>query len=165
MTPALLVTGIGMVIASVTDLRTGKIPNWLTGALLLVGLLFSAADGTVIGAATGIGAALLIHYPLWMMGVEKAGDAKLLMGVGALLHTSLMIETTIWCAVLYLPVGLLFLAAKGRLVNLWNALRWSALKAQGIDPGERPPPTMLRTAPIIAAATAAAVSTSWFDVL
>ena len=57
-------------------------------------------------------------------------------------------------AILYLPIGILTLAILGKFGNFVLLMKWHALNAR--DPesaGERPPSTMLKTAPIIAVAT------------
>ena len=80
-----------------------------------------------------------------------------------LLGWGFMVETTLWYAVLYLPVGLLLLGVQGRLANLLNAGLWTMSRARGEDAGERPEGTKLKTAPIIAAAGVAALLTAWLD--
>lgn len=162
--PALLVLFVGMGIASSTDLRDGKIPNALTGTLIVLGLVIGVVQGSALASLAGIGLAFAMHFPLWMLRVEKAGDVKLLMATGALMGAGFAFETSIWCALLYLPVGLALLAAQGRLKNLLYTLRWAFFRARGLDTGPPPEPTMLRTAPIIAVAAFAAMSTSWFEI-
>jgi Flp pilus assembly protein protease CpaA len=97
------------------------------------------------GAAVGFA----IHFPLFAAGVERGGDAKLMMGVGACLGWAGLIEATVWLAVLYLPLGLLILAARGKLGNLVATARYAAAKAQGADAGDPPEPTTFRTGPVI----------------
>lgn len=161
--PATLVLLIGLVVASATDLRRGRIPNALTGSLMATGLVLGMVSGGVLDSMAGLGLAFAIHFPMWVLGVEKGGDAKLLMGAGALMGWSFALEITAWCAILYLPAGLVQLAVQGKLGNLWRLLLWMSLKARGLDPGDPPPPTMLRTAPIIAAAGLSALATPWFE--
>src|SRR5262249_40858877 len=71
--------------ASVTDVRSFRIPNYLTLPLLATGLLYHASSGMapLISAAFGAlfgGFILLLPFCLGGMG---AGDVKLLAGVGA----------------------------------------------------------------------------------
>lgn len=160
--PALLALFVGMGIATSTDLRSGRIPNALTGSMMVLGLVFALVQGAVVDAIFGIGLAFAIHFPLWLLRVVKAGDVKLLMGAGALVGPALVLEITVWCALLYLPVGLAMLAFQGRLGNIAATVKWGVSMARGVHMA-RPEPTMLRTAPVIAAASLAAVSTSWFD--
>jgi len=163
--PPEVVLLIGLAVAAVTDARTGRIPNALTGLLMALGLVWWATQGDPLFGLFGLLAAFALHYVGWMLGVEKAGDAKLFMAIGAAIGWAEMIEATLWTAVVYLPVGLAVLAMQGRLANLVNAARHMLLKAQGVDPGEAPEPTMLRTAPIIAVGGAVAIFTDWVAVV
>jgi Flp pilus assembly protein protease CpaA len=161
--PPAVAVAIGSVIACVTDVRTGKIPNALTLSMMALGLAMNASLGDWTFGVYGLLAAFAVHYPLWWIQLEKGGDAKLLMGVGALVGPWLVLEASLWYAVLYFPVGLAMLALQGKLGNLIAALRWTADKAQGKPVGARPEPTMLRTAPVIAAATSFAFATHWME--
>jgi prepilin peptidase CpaA len=91
---AICVTGVVLIIASVTDVRTGKIYNWLTYPAVAVGLIGhtllggltgegSAAlglTGSLLGLAVGFGPLLLA----WFAGGINGGDAKLMGVLGAL---------------------------------------------------------------------------------
>src|SRR5690606_8108356 len=120
--------------------------------------------GSALTSLIGLGVAFALHFPLWILKVEKAGDVKLLMATGAPMGAGFAVETSIWCALLYLPAGLALLAVQGRLKNLLYALRWALFRARGLDTGPPPEPTMLRTAPLIAVAALAATSTTWFEI-
>ena len=79
---------IVLIIASVTDLRVQKIPNWLTFPTMLSGLIYhsfmNGLDGLLFsGQGLLLGVAILI-IP-FLMGGMGAGDAKLLGAVGAFL--------------------------------------------------------------------------------
>ncbi len=150
----------GLLYASWSDMRTGRIPNALTFPMMLLGVLVHARTIDPWLGLLGLGVATLIHYPLWMLNVEKAGDAKLLMGVGALLGWREVVEASAWYAILYLPFGFLYLAAKGRLGNLVAVMKHLNDKANKREVGPAPETTPLRTAPIIAAASAIALLTS-----
>jgi len=74
-------------LATVTDLRSGKIPNLLTFSFLATGLLLRlfSQEGTasfgegLLGSFTGFG----LFFPLYFAGIMAAGDVKLLMALGA----------------------------------------------------------------------------------
>lgn len=75
-----------LTVATVTDLRSQRIYNWLTFPLMLSGLLahtlFSGWDGFLLSAggfALGLGV-MIVPFFLGMMG---AGDVKLMAGIGA----------------------------------------------------------------------------------
>jgi Flp pilus assembly protein protease CpaA len=176
---------VGLLIACWTDVKSGKISNRLNGRLILAGIVLLSLAGEPLAPWMGIGLALLIHFPLWVIQVEKGGDAKLMMAVGALSGWRMMLETTLWCAVLYLPVGLLALGMMGRLKNVLPAVAYGLRKSTGwlpeflqpyaagaraMAPGEistEAPPevTLLKTAPVIAVAWALARGTETIGVL
>lgn len=159
----LMLGGLG--VAAITDFRTGKIPNVLTFPMMALGIAMNLTlvpDDRLRGLV-GCGAAFALHYVVYALGIQKAGDAKLLMGVGACLGWRFMLETTAWWAVAYLPVGLGVLAVQGRLPNLLATLRYVADKQAGKPVGDPPEPTMLRTAPIILVGGLLAWFTPWLD--
>jgi len=156
LTPQATVMFLALIVASITDLQHGKIPNKLTFPMMLAGLFLNGVAGDWATGIYGLLAALAIHFTLFAIGIQKAGDAKLFMGIGALVGVSEVVDATLWCAVLYLPIGLLQLAIKGRLSNLVRTVKWSLNRARGKETDEtRPDPTLLRTAPIIAVAALA----------
>jgi prepilin peptidase CpaA len=81
----LLVIAAG-IIATVTDIRSTRIPNWLTLPLLLAGLVYWTVDqgwsglGTSAGGAAIAGFVFIILYAMFGGG---AGDAKIMMAFGA----------------------------------------------------------------------------------
>lgn len=98
-------------IACVTDLRTMRIPNWLTLPLLALGL----AHGGWIGGMAGLGQSVLgmliaggIFIAAYVLAGGGAGDAKLMMALGAwvgaersaLLVMSVAIAGFIWSIVI-----------------------------------------------------------------
>jgi len=152
--PQQVVAVVGLLLAAVIDARTGKIPNALNGALLLAGLAWWVLDGRWVVGLAGAVAGFALHYPLWALGVEKGGDAKLFIALGSLLGWWEMLDTTAFTALLYFPLGMLILLVRGRLGNVIASIRYAVRRARGVpeDQLEAPEPTMLRTGPIIAVA-------------
>ena len=78
----------GVTTAAVIDIRTRRVPNWLTALIASVGILL-AASGTgrlSIGASlAGLAVGLLLMLPGHVFGGLGAGDVKLLAAVGALM--------------------------------------------------------------------------------
>jgi Flp pilus assembly protein protease CpaA len=164
--PSEIVLFVGLLIASATDLAWGKIPNVLTFPLMALGVAMALGTSTPFAGALGCAAGFALHFPLFAAGIEKGGDAKLMMALGALLGWHAMIEATIWLAVLYLPIGLVILAARGKLGNLVASARYAAAKASGNpDPGPPPETTWFVTGPVIAVAGVLTCTTDWFAVL
>lgn len=72
--------------AAVWDLRTRRIPNAMTGPLLLCGLAWSAYGGGwqgLGGAVAGAAVAGLPFILLFVFGGGGAGDAKAMMAIGS----------------------------------------------------------------------------------
>jgi len=75
-----------LVLASVTDLRSRRISNWLVVPFLLAGLTMQAVTGGWSGAGrsvTGIGLAVLLFGLPCFLRAMGMGDLKLAAGVGA----------------------------------------------------------------------------------
>src|SRR5262245_13682549 len=102
--------------------------------MVALGLAIHLAEGNLGFAVAGLGLATLIHVPRWMGGIEKAGDAKLLMGVGACAGWVTVAESTVWLAVLYIPVAFVILALRGRLANLVAVGRRQLDRVRGLAP-------------------------------
>ncbi|HLG72489.1 MAG TPA: prepilin peptidase [Chloroflexota bacterium] len=82
------------------DVRTRRVPAWLTVILLLAGLALAARPG-----GSGIGQSLagiavgLLTLPFVLLGGLGAADALLLAGVGSWEGWSLALRTACWTAV------------------------------------------------------------------
>ncbi len=100
-------------IAALCDLRTKRLPNWLTVPAFLAGLTFHVVHGAVDqglggawdgllfamgGFATGLGALLV----LWLVGGGGGGDVKLMGALGAWLGIKLTLQVFVVSAVLVL---------------------------------------------------------------
>src|SRR5947207_13865512 len=73
--------------AAWTDLRTRKIPNWITATGALLGFALQVWYGGLHGAAASLEGAVLglgIFIALFITGGMGAGDVKLFSAVGAL---------------------------------------------------------------------------------
>lgn len=81
----------GMLVCAATiDVRSRRIPNWLTLPGTAFALLYSAfvpfwGEHGFLWSLGGCLLALLILFPLWMLGILGAGDVKLMAAAGALL--------------------------------------------------------------------------------
>jgi prepilin peptidase CpaA len=86
LTLAILVTGT--VAAAMIDLRTGRIPNLLTGSLAGIGFVLAAAGAgrlDVGAAVAGCGVGLMLMLPGYLLGATGGGDVKLVAAAGTLL--------------------------------------------------------------------------------
>ena len=111
--PGLVVAAVLASIAAITDLRTRRIPNWLTASGLCIGLignlvvgaLHDGAPGLLTGAqmsllGAAIGFALL--FPLYVVRpaglghAMGAGDVKLLAAVGAIVGPYAVVSVAVY---------------------------------------------------------------------
>jgi prepilin peptidase CpaA len=92
---------VGLAAAVVTDVRTRRIPNWLTGAIAAAGFGLAAGGGSVtpISAALGLFAGLLLMMPGHLIGATGAGDVKLMAAIGAVVGPSLILRAFLYTAV------------------------------------------------------------------
>lgn len=100
---ALVVTAV----AAWSDLRTGHIPNWLTGFALfaavvahgLAGAVRDGATGATIAVAWSLAGALACVAPvllLFVRGAMGGGDLKLFAAIGALVHPMRGLEVEVY---------------------------------------------------------------------
>lgn len=141
---ALLLTGL----ATVVDLRSGRIPNVLTlgGAVLgvFVGLITEGVSGVGQSLAGWlVGCALFL--PFFLLGGMGAGDVKLLAALGAWLGPSTTLFVALYAGMAGGVMALLVSAAQGYLkqlfANLWGLLIF--WRIAGVQPM---PSLTLRTA-------------------
>lgn len=158
-----LLLALALLVACYTDLDRGLIPNAVTLPLVAAGVMLHALDGEPAIGLLGMGIGFAVHYTLWFLGVVKGGDAKLMIGVGAVIGWQGLIEATLWEFVLFAPLGFALLAVRGRLRAFGEHLRWLALKARGVDLPAPPAVTYIVYAPIITGGVIAARLTDWFD--
>src|SRR5713101_7026600 len=113
--------------AGIYDLRYRRIPNWL----VLVGLVLGVGMNTVLfkltglaAAGKGMGLALLIYFPLYLLRAMGAGDAKLMAAVGSIVGWRNWIVLFVITAVLGGAVAVIVLLFAGRVrKTFWN-LGW-----------------------------------------
>jgi len=104
--PALVVLLTGLVVASVSDVRERRIPNWLVGTLALGGFVSVVASSHGTGAiARSMGTALLaglLGIAIWLPSVMTrrlgAGDLKLFAAAAVWLSPVIVARAFIWTA-------------------------------------------------------------------
>ena len=97
----ILVLALGLGTAVVTDVRTRRIPNWLTGSMAAAGFGIAVGGGQVtpMQAALGMVIGLLLMLPGHVIGATGAGDVKLMAAVGAVVGTSSILRVFLYTAV------------------------------------------------------------------
>jgi len=100
-------------IGAVTDLGSGRIPNWLTFPILIGGLVWAGCLGGLAGLGDALAGCLLLATPyvlLFVFGGGGAGDAKLMGAMGA------------WLGVVNGAVALVAVTASGLILAVGFAL-------------------------------------------
>jgi prepilin peptidase CpaA len=105
--PPLSSTGVaivaaGVMVATIVDLRTRRIPNVLTGGMTLLGVGFAAAGitGVTLAASTlGLLLGVALMMPGHLLGATGAGDVKLMGAVGAIVGPALVLNAFLLTAV------------------------------------------------------------------
>ena len=129
--------------ATVTDIKFRLIPNTFVLAILLIGLAFNtwAASGQGIKQSLlGLGAALFIMLPVYLLKGWGAGDVKLMAAVGSVVGLYKIIDIMVYSVLLMGLMSVIFITLK-ELVRSPN-LSYKALATQ-----------QLPMAPAIAVAT------------
>jgi prepilin peptidase CpaA len=99
--PQLFVLSLGLATAVFTDVRTRRIPNWLTGAMAAggFGLAFGGGTVTPLQALLGLMVGLLLMLPGHVIGATGAGDVKLMAAIGAVVGPDLALRAFLYSAV------------------------------------------------------------------
>jgi prepilin peptidase CpaA len=114
----LVACAVLVMVAAIYDLKTRRIPNWLTTMGLFGGIAAHAALGSVPAASASLlGAAVVGAGPLllWRFGLVGGGDVKIVMAIGAICHASLGMTLVFIALSLMATFGILQLAWHGHL--------------------------------------------------
>ena len=114
---------IGLIVAAVTDVRDGRIPNWLTGSLTAFGIVIQSWqhgwDGFLFSlGGLGMGLACLMFF--YIKGGMGAGDVKLLGAIGTILGPSQVVFAFAFAAMLGGLYSLALLSNQGGLRQAWD---------------------------------------------
>ena len=104
-------------IASITDLRARRIPNWLVLSGLLVGLALNTilyeVDGLIL-SGKGLGLAMLVYFPLYLLRAMGAGDVKLMAAIGTIVGAANWLGIFVLTSIIGGFFAVLLLLLKGR---------------------------------------------------
>ena len=97
----LIVLSLGLAAAVYIDVRTRRIPNWLTAGIAAggFGLAFGGGAVTPLQALLGLLAGLALMMPGHVMGATGAGDVKLMAAVGAVVGPDVALRAFLYSAV------------------------------------------------------------------
>jgi prepilin peptidase CpaA len=93
---------VGVLVATVIDIRTRRIPNALTATMAGVGVGLAAAglSGMSLGTAVfGFVVGLVLMLPGHLLGATGAGDVKLMAAIGAIVGPGIVINAFLFTAV------------------------------------------------------------------
>ena len=145
MTPQTLIAaaplGAGLFWAAATDLRSRRIPNVITFALILCGLAQSfGAAGTVspVQSLLGFATGFVMTFPMFAINAIRGGDVKLIAAVGAWLGPMPVFAVFVVEAVIGMLIVLAQALVQGRLTVLFRnsavvTLNIAHLRDFGID--------------------------------
>ena len=104
--------------SAVVDLRTRRVPNWLTLTITGVGISLAAGHLTTVSIAAALGGfvvGLLLMMPGHMIGATGAGDVKLFAALGSLLGPSRIGVAFVYTAILGGALAVMVAMYRGRL--------------------------------------------------
>jgi len=118
---------LSVLVASFTDLRSRRIPNWLTVSTLVLGFVLNALiaypsplDGVWL-AAKGFALAFVLNLAMYMLHMTGAGDVKLLAAVGAMVGCSDFVGIFLLSAAIGGVLAIILVLMKGRVQQtMWN---------------------------------------------
>jgi prepilin peptidase CpaA len=92
----------GVVVATIVDIRTRRIPNELTAAMATVGLGLAAMGFSGMSlwwSLAGLAVGLALMMPGHLLGATGAGDVKLMAAIGAVLGPATVVYAFLFTAV------------------------------------------------------------------
>lgn len=112
----ILLAGL-VIVAAYWDVKTSRIPNRLTYAMILAGMVLGLLAGgraELIRSIGGMAAGGGIFLLFWVLKAMGGGDVKLMAGVGAFLGWPAVLDALFWTALCGGVMGLLFIIWKWR---------------------------------------------------
>lgn len=118
--PRIVVLFVLLVVASISDYRTYRIPNWLTFggaafALVYKTVIAVSPPSAFLSAFGGLFLGFLIMLPAYALGVMGAGDVKLMAMVGAFLGIHETLQAVLFAFIVGGIAALGFALLKGKL--------------------------------------------------
>ncbi len=139
-------------VASYTDWTRREIPNWLTGGLVLAGLVLWTIQGALSGgwqsalvslahSAGGMFIGFTVFLIFYLVGAMEMGDVKYMAAVGAMVGWPWVVGALIYTAVAGAVEAILITALQGTLArtlkNLWRmTVSWLVPGRERITAGD-----------------------------
>lgn len=131
---AFALVAAGVLVATVVDLRTRRIPNTLTGAMALLGVGFAMAglSGVTIGASVaGLVLGLALMMPGHLLGATGGGDVKLMGAIGAIVGPATIVNVFLMTAIAGGALAVLVAARRRRIRQTLANTRQLIARATG----------------------------------
>lgn len=130
--------------AAISDLRTGRIFNWITYPAALIGFglawIYAGWSG-VADAMAGLLIGLLPLLVAFLVGGSGGGDAKLMAAVGTLAHFDLTLHTLVYGLIVGAMMGIVTMIWRGQaLATLGRVGRAVGVVLLGRKPADPTPP-------------------------
>ena len=106
-----------VIVAAIWDIRTRRIPNWLTLSGVVLGVALNTFLFEIDGlwfSLKGLGVAFVVYFILYLLHAMGAGDVKLMAAVGAAVGPGNWLGILVLTSVAGAVAGLLLVAFKGR---------------------------------------------------
>jgi len=106
-----------VIVAALWDIRTRRIPNWLTLSGVVLGVALNTFLFEINGlwfSLKGLGVAFGVYFVLYLLRAMGAGDVKLMAAVGAAAGPGNWLGILVLTSVAGAVAGLLLVAFKGR---------------------------------------------------
>jgi prepilin peptidase CpaA len=119
-----------LAVAAYMDIRTRRIPNYLTIGAVVLAMLLRAGAGPaeVVDGLSGLLLAMAVVLPLFAMGGVGGGDAKLLIAVGAFLGPHALLVALLGTAIVGGIMAAAYATKRGvilpALLNTRGLLTW-----------------------------------------
>lgn len=123
----ILIAALG--ISVVTDVRSGKIRNWLTFPAIILGPIVHLLEGgwkSALSSLEGAGLMILVSIVLVAIGIFGGGDIKLLVAVGSLGGLELVGNSLLYSAVAGGVLAIIMLVLRRKTAAVTKQLALSA---------------------------------------
>lgn len=132
-------TLVVLTIVTITDLRSRRIPNWVTLPFLLVGMGVSVWQHGIHGlwqSLAGLAIGAILFGVFWIVGGMGMGDVKLAAAIGAWIGPSQMLLALVLTGIVGGVMALVWAACSGYLGELFRGTGelLFGLRKRGIEP-------------------------------
>jgi prepilin peptidase CpaA len=136
---ASIILGGVLLVAAATDIRHGKVYNWLTYPAAIAGVAYHASSPVGLGLSSALAGAAAgggLLFLFYVYGLVNGGDVKLITAVGAWCGFPLIGNCLVASCLAGALMSLVYMVVSGRLFAGLRAIGWSV--ASAVVPGLQP---------------------------